>query len=297
MDQTVFGKNLSRIRKGAGMTQEQLARKMKVSPQAVSKWEKTSYPDGELLPLLSRVLNTSLDVLFGLKESDEEVDLEQFITDEIHRTPPQERALLMIRVFYSALCAYNNFVVNKMTLPERLDLETYAELKTNHEIGIARLNEDLRYFCFLAIPPEGLNDYIGASQNMVRLFRMLADENTLKIIYYLGSGARNRMHSKEIIAQRLNIPIESVSKAMDRLDRFGLVWRMSAEISDNPPILYGYTYSTPLTMILTLAQTLTNYIKFSEPYIDQWKQGAFRPSDKNTGEPIPQISHWEEETD
>ncbi|MBE6855119.1 MAG: helix-turn-helix domain-containing protein [Ruminococcus sp.] len=295
MNQTVFGKNLARIRKSVGMTQEQLAQKMKVSPQAVSKWEKTSYPDGELLPRLAKTLNTSLDVLFGLKEKDEEIDLEQLITDEIHRTAPEERCDLMMKMFYSALCAYNNYTVTKMTLPERLDLETYAELKTNQEIALARLNDDLRYFCFLDVPKRGLNSYIKADQNenMVRLFRMLSDEDTLKIIYYLGSGARNRMHSKEVISERLGMPIESVSRSMDRLDRFGLVWRVSAEITNNPMILYGYTYSLPLTMILTLAKSLTNYISFREPFIDQWTQGAFHSPGGSSDAPIPQVSVWE----
>ena len=70
-DCTVFGKNLIKFRKANSMTQEQLARKMNVSPQAVSKWEKNSYPDAQLLPLLAQTLNTSLDVLFGLKEESE----------------------------------------------------------------------------------------------------------------------------------------------------------------------------------------------------------------------------------
>jgi transcriptional regulator with XRE-family HTH domain len=293
MEQTTFGKNLSKTRKALGMTQEQLAKKMNVSPQAVSKWEKTNYPDSELLPVLAKALNTSLDYLFGLKDKEEEVDIEQLITDEIHKTKPEKRAELMMRMFYSAECAYNDYVVKKMTLPETLDLETYAELKTNNELAIARLNKDLQYFCFLAIPENGVNSYADSSPNMVRLFRMLADEEALRIIYYMGSGVRNRMHSKEIISQRLNIPIDHVSKIMDRLDRFGLVWRVSAEISDDPPILYGYTYSSPLTMILTLAKSLTNYIQFCEPFIDKWNTGAFRMPDKKTETPIPQVSYWE----
>lgn len=262
MAQSVFGKNLARIRKSLNMTQEQLANKLNVSPQAVSKWEKSNYPDSELLPKLARTLNTSLDVLFGLKSDDNKVDIEQLITDEIHRAKPEERSKIVMRMCYSIIGAFNEFIVNKMTLPESFDLETYAELRTDKEIAIARLNDDLRYFCFLSIPENGVNSYTGVSQGMVRLFKMLADENALRIIYYLGSGVRNRMHSKEIISQRLNIPIEIVSRVIDRLDRFGLVWRISAEISDNPPILYGYTYSTPLIMILALAKSLTNYIQF-----------------------------------
>ena len=65
-----FNENLVRYRKRAGLTQQQLAQKLSITPQAVSKWEKGSYPDCELLPKLSQILDVSLDVLFGLKDED-----------------------------------------------------------------------------------------------------------------------------------------------------------------------------------------------------------------------------------
>lgn len=290
-----FRKNLVKRRKELGLTQEQLAQKMNVSPQAVSKWENSSYPDGELLPILAKVLNTSLDSLFGLKKSDEEIDIEEMISDEIHCTKPEKRSDLMMRIFYSALCAFNGYTDTVSRLPNNLERETYAELRSDEEIAVSRLNESLRYFCFLEIPDDGVNSYIDCSANMVRLFKMLADKDALRIICYLGSGIRNRMHSISIVAQRLEISPEKVQKVIDQLDRFGLVWRVSAELSEQPTILYGFTHSTPLTMILTLAQSLTNYLLFHEPLIDQWQQGAYRMPDKSNSEPIPQISEWENE--
>ena len=51
--ETVFGTQLQKLRKNSGITQEQLAAKLGVSPQAVSKWDNASYPDGDLLPKLA----------------------------------------------------------------------------------------------------------------------------------------------------------------------------------------------------------------------------------------------------
>lgn len=292
-----FRKNLVKRRKELGLTQEQLAQRMNVSPQAVSKWENTSYPDGELLPQLARTLNTSLDTLFGLKHTGDEVDIAQVISDEILCANPEKRSEIMLKAFYAALCAYNDFSDSAAGLPEHLELETFAELRTDREIAVARLNEDLRYFCYLEIPEEGVNGYVDSSPNMVRLFRMLADEDALRIICYLGSGIRNRMHSVAVVAQRLEIPVEKVQKVIDHLERFGLVWRVSAELAEEPTILYGFTHSTPLTMILSLAKSLTNYLQFYEPFVDKWHKGAYRMPDKQGMEPIPQISHWEQEED
>ena len=50
---TVFSTNLQQLRKKRGVTQEQLANHLGVSPQAVSKWENGSYPEGDLLPKIS----------------------------------------------------------------------------------------------------------------------------------------------------------------------------------------------------------------------------------------------------
>ena len=52
-----FGAKIRSLRAGAGLTQEQLAQKLSVTPQAVSKWESgTSMPDILLLPPLSVAL-------------------------------------------------------------------------------------------------------------------------------------------------------------------------------------------------------------------------------------------------
>ena len=69
-----FSDNLVKYRKKAGLTQGQLAAKLSVTPQAVSKWEKGSYPDSELLPELSKALDVSLDVLFALKSDDGKIN-------------------------------------------------------------------------------------------------------------------------------------------------------------------------------------------------------------------------------
>lgn len=51
------------------LTQEELALKLNVSPQAVSRWEcEISYPDIAMIPLLTKVLAISADKLLGCEE-------------------------------------------------------------------------------------------------------------------------------------------------------------------------------------------------------------------------------------
>ena len=73
MKKETFGERLTRLRKAKGMTQEDIASKVTISPQAVSKWENDiSSPDINTLLTLSELLDVSLDELLG-KETKEEV--------------------------------------------------------------------------------------------------------------------------------------------------------------------------------------------------------------------------------
>ncbi len=59
-----FGERLTEARREAGFTQEQLAGRIGVTPQAVSKWEKgSSYPDLDLLYHICEVLCCTADYL------------------------------------------------------------------------------------------------------------------------------------------------------------------------------------------------------------------------------------------
>lgn len=62
-----IGKIIAEKRKEAGMTQEQLAQKLMITPQAVSKWENgVGLPDLTLIPQIAGALGISMDELFGV---------------------------------------------------------------------------------------------------------------------------------------------------------------------------------------------------------------------------------------
>lgn len=63
MDMTI-GKRIALLRKEKGLTQEELASHMGVSPQAVSKWENDqTCPDISALPRLAKLLGVTVDEL------------------------------------------------------------------------------------------------------------------------------------------------------------------------------------------------------------------------------------------
>ena len=69
MDMTI-GKRIAHFRKEKGLTQEELAQHMGISPQAVSKWENDqTCPDISALPKLARLFGVTVDELLEGKEA------------------------------------------------------------------------------------------------------------------------------------------------------------------------------------------------------------------------------------
>ena len=70
----ILGEKIAYYRRLNTMTQEELARQLNVSAQAVSKWEqKITSPDIALLPEIAKLFNVSIDELFGMKVNTEPV--------------------------------------------------------------------------------------------------------------------------------------------------------------------------------------------------------------------------------
>lgn len=66
---TTLGKRIAALRREKELKQDELAEKLGVSPQAVSKWENDqTCPDISLLPLLAKTLGVSVDELLSGKQ-------------------------------------------------------------------------------------------------------------------------------------------------------------------------------------------------------------------------------------
>ena len=83
-----LGKKIRQLRYKAGLTQEQLAEKLSVGPQSVSKWENAaSMPDITTLPLLAEIFGVSIDELFDLSSEQRMNRIENSL--DINEEPPQ----------------------------------------------------------------------------------------------------------------------------------------------------------------------------------------------------------------
>ncbi len=108
-----IGNKINQLRKLSGMTQEQLAEKLNVSRQTISKWESDSTsPDLESIVKISRIFHVSLDDLLKEGEAgvanknDEQLTLEDLMKINLHN---RKMTLLLISGLIFIMVSILNF--------------------------------------------------------------------------------------------------------------------------------------------------------------------------------------------
>ena len=238
-----------------------------------------------MLPKLSQILDVSLDVLFGLKDEDGKVSLNTAVLGELDKLDESEKGKRAMELFYTMLCAFKSGTSPEHAgLPESFTRETYAQLRTDFELAIARLNPDMQYLCFMRIPEDGINSYFSIEPRLLELFSLLSDENAMRVISYAETLSRNNILTKECISKELSMSYETVSEIVDRCEKLGIMWQLTANTGGETFPIFGYVHNVPLVGILTLAKSLVNYVSFPDPDIDTWKRAPFRIHTQDTTE-------------
>ena len=80
----MLNENIKAIRKSKGLSQEELAIKLNVVRQTVSKWEQgLSVPDSSMLISISEVLETPVSILLGETVTEQKVDDLKIISEKL----------------------------------------------------------------------------------------------------------------------------------------------------------------------------------------------------------------------
>ena len=157
----MFNENLKRIRKEKGYTQEELAVKVGVVRQTVSKWEKgLSIPDADILRKIAEILDTDINILLGdeiatnvdnlnrpIKDEEKDKEDNSSIEEKLTQISKQlaiknkrsgkiwkiiGAALLIIIIFNIFLALFNGTTSKSIsTYESTTTIETETEEKTN----------------------------------------------------------------------------------------------------------------------------------------------------------------------
>ena len=118
--QISIGENLKRLRKSRDMTQEELAARLSVSFQAVSKWERgDTYPDITMLPALANFFCVTTDELIGMEDINKRESMWNLhkTVNDLQRAGKYEEATELLRSKLK-LCPADNGLISTLAITQ-----------------------------------------------------------------------------------------------------------------------------------------------------------------------------------
>ena len=120
----MFGENLKTLRKQKGFSQEELATRLHVVRQTISKWEKNlSVPDADTLIRLAEILEVSVSELLGAKIENENTASD--VAEQLSRINEQlaiknrrsRRIWKIVAIILAAIVLINIFIAVFFSVP------------------------------------------------------------------------------------------------------------------------------------------------------------------------------------
>ena len=242
--QGILGQRIRELRIKKGITQEKLGQMVGMTAQGISKWERGASPDAELLPKIADVLGVTIDSLFDCSR---EESIESTVTKELSMMEPDDafkRAFGLCWSIEMGLTGKNSIKDRfsyKMieSLDDEYGNEFYSRLIYDSGIVTARLSKDMRYFFLMPEPENGAGDYLGDARELAGIFRILGNENNLRILEYLY-GRKNTHASLKLIVDKTGINEKTTLECMNELCSIGLT--KCFEVETDKEIIKTYTY-------------------------------------------------------
>lgn len=271
MTENTLGRNITRYRELAGMSQSELGRRLSVSPQAVSRWEHGGAPDALLLPRIAGALGCSLDELFSLSAPPVRSIEEQLIQELLH-TPPGDRRRRSIQLAWHLMKI--NGSMSDDSVDSLFDIASSCETSDNPPIaGSGRAFTDchfafedglmqssitpkFRYVLMMEEPKSGFDSVMKPVEEYRRFFGLLAREHRLRVFLLGLSLPYDRQFTREYVSRQLGIDDRLAQEILDEFCEYLLLKRVSIQVADQLIDTYSFHEILPLIPFLVFAGSL-----------------------------------------
>ncbi len=291
MSNEALGGVIAKLRKEKGVTQEELAKSVGVSTQAVSKWENGGLPDSELLPSIADFFGVSIDTLFG-RNIAAYGDIENALARKITEGEPNERfqtAMDMCWVIHKALFGeISSSLSDYEACLKELDKHTDNDMLSSfcHDDGFTLLNisRKLPYF-FLApdspdkaaffkrtginydalykdfpIPTDAMTPEIIAKYtetidiDYVSLFKIFSDQAVFDTMVLLHTRDRAKAFTSNLLVKNLNIDNGKALEVIKALQKYNIINTTQLEMDDMLQEVYSLSPEPFFIPLLIAAQ-------------------------------------------
>jgi len=200
-----FGKNLKALRHQKDLTQDELAQKLSLSVQAISRYETgAAYPDIEMLPVIAGFFGVTVDKLLGISSEARERRMDEYDTELRKITDRKERLALLRKQhaeFPDAWGVVSDMVYEMTFIPECLD-----EMRKIVDDALKNCNDNLwrENMIFSYIKSESNEDRANAfiekhaSRYDMRKIQLLDDRYSARREYEKLKSIRQKLMFDEL---------------------------------------------------------------------------------------------------
>ena len=262
-----IGAVISELRKTKGITQDELAKYVGVSAQAVSKWENGGVPDTELLPKIADFFEITVDKLFG--RGDANINITSAIFEHIRKTKPdsEERFKTIFELCWDIERSIFNFggnvdaeIINggkikDYELMNKPDDQQYSSILSDHGFTRMGIANRLQYFLFV---PEikdknkGLFDNI----NYIEFFKDLSDNDIFNAFLLLFKRDSKKAFTENLFIKELNVDLEKTKEIVNVLTKYHLIKRTQIELDDEIKDVYTFFPTPSFVSLLIFAKEM-----------------------------------------
>lgn len=260
MDMTIIGKNIAKLRKVNGVKQDEVARFVGVTAQAVSKWENGGVPDTELLPKIAEFFKVSIDELFGM-QNNRHIDIQDVILADITETKVEDR---ISRAFELCWIIEQSMYGTIISDPERFreEAKTHSEndqlySQIEADSGYTEMGLFNRMQYFLVVPDaknkekallDGI-DYPG-------FFRLMADKDIFATLVFLYKRESFNAFTEKLITKELGYSEDKAGQIIAELSYLNILTKTVAEVGDELVEVYQFARRPSFVSMLIFAREM-----------------------------------------
>ena len=259
-----ISEKLSTLRTAKGVTQDDVAQALGISNKTVSKWENgTSMPDLTMLVMLAKYYEVTTDTLLGIADTAKKsfretvrAEFEGLDTQNAFLKAFESTDLMIPSIFYilkkDDVQDENSIEVkevypspqnrrSKIATPDFFTFTVSSE-DVNAAVTLLRNRSD---FSWMKEPEK--------QKKITRLFRLLANEEALPILYFIHSISCSVTFTADYVSDHTGIKEETVSEILTECCKLGICASMTAHLTEKDVPLYECYGDGLLLTILSLA--------------------------------------------
>ena len=276
MDNSLIGSQITKFRKAARITQEELGRAVGVSTQAVSRWECGGAPDVTLLPAIADKLGVTIDALFG-REAGEAVDVFQIIKQWVRSIPKESVFDAVNHLVWTAASQVPFSPGMQDTIPylescmyrTAKDVQptiACSKIETDEGLLFGVYANDYSYTTLCPRPKAGYAAYFPDKEVARAFCGLLAQPGCLEVVEYFMKQM-GYYFAPEAVAEGTGLEIQTIRRILEQMAQLHLLNDMEIGLRSGMEKVYGIQDNPAFVPLAYLINCMTqedrfNYLNF-----------------------------------